>query len=528
MDRIGMYLRKSRADIEAEERGEGETLAKHKKALFKLAREKNLNIIKVREEIVSGESLIHRPQMLKLLEEVGNKEYEAVLCMDMDRLGRGNMQEQGLILNTFKESKTKIITPRKTYDLNNEWDEEYSEFETFMARRELKLITRRMQGGRVRSIEEGNYISTNPPYGYLIKKLDNGRTLKQHPEQADIVRMIFDWYTDDDPAHRMGSAKIANKLNDLGYKTYTGRTWQASSVLNIIKNAVYAGRIQWKKKKIKKSTSPGKKKDAVTRPRSEWIDVKGKHDPLISMDTYLKAQDILKRKYHVPFQLISGVKNPLAGIVRCGHCGASMVYRPYTHQEPHLKCYNQPRCHSKASNFKLVEKRLIDGLREWLDDYKSKWTEIKNPQKDNGDEIEMKKKAIIHLKSEATQLEIQKEKLFDLLERGIYDEKTFLERSASIAERISDNEKTLETANKDLELEMKRQQAQIDIIPRVERVLDLYDKTDSPQIKNSLLKSVLEKAIYKKEKWQYKDDFSLTLYPKLPNKVIYDLKTDKV
>ncbi|NMA85098.1 MAG: resolvase, partial [Epulopiscium sp.] len=32
-----MYLRKSRADIEAEARGEGETLARHKKILLDLA-----------------------------------------------------------------------------------------------------------------------------------------------------------------------------------------------------------------------------------------------------------------------------------------------------------------------------------------------------------------------------------------------------------------------------------------------------------------------------------------------------------
>ncbi|HEY8395564.1 MAG TPA: recombinase family protein, partial [Bacilli bacterium] len=51
-----IYLRKSRADLEAEARGEGETLAKHRKALFRLAREKGINVTQVYEEIVSGES----------------------------------------------------------------------------------------------------------------------------------------------------------------------------------------------------------------------------------------------------------------------------------------------------------------------------------------------------------------------------------------------------------------------------------------------------------------------------------------
>ena len=44
MDQYLMYLRKSRADIEAEERGEGETLARHEKALMEFAQRLNKNI----------------------------------------------------------------------------------------------------------------------------------------------------------------------------------------------------------------------------------------------------------------------------------------------------------------------------------------------------------------------------------------------------------------------------------------------------------------------------------------------------
>ncbi len=192
MERVAMYLRKSRSDIEAEEKGEGETLAKHKKALLQVAQNKKLNIIKIYQEIVSGESLIHRPEMLKLMEEISNNVYDAVLCMDMDRLGRGDMQDQGFILKTFKKSKTKIMTPRKTYDLDDQFDEEYSEFEAFMARKEFNIIKRRLEHGRIRSIQEGNYISAHAPFGY--KKTDK-LTLIPDPETAPIVQMIFQWYT---------------------------------------------------------------------------------------------------------------------------------------------------------------------------------------------------------------------------------------------------------------------------------------------------------------------------------------------
>jgi len=113
MERVAMYLRKSRADLEAEARGEGETLSRHKKILLTVAKQKGLNIVKIRQEIASGESLIHRPEMMELLKEVEAGLYDAVLCMDLDRLGRGNMREQGIIMETFQRSGTKIITPRK-------------------------------------------------------------------------------------------------------------------------------------------------------------------------------------------------------------------------------------------------------------------------------------------------------------------------------------------------------------------------------------------------------------------------------
>src|SRR5690606_23955732 len=209
------------------------------------AKQKKMNVLKVYEEIASGESLIHRPEMMKLLKEVEKGLYEAVVCMDLDRLGRGNMQDQGVILDTFKQSKTKIITPRKVYDLENEFDEEYSEFEAFLARKELKIINRRLQSGRVRSVKDGNYIGTRPPYGYRIKKDQKGRYLVPDPDQAPVVKMIFDWYTN----QRLGSTKIANRLNQLGYLSYTGKFWDTDSVRIILMNPVYVGKVTWLKKK---------------------------------------------------------------------------------------------------------------------------------------------------------------------------------------------------------------------------------------------------------------------------------------
>lgn len=59
-DQYAMYLRKSRADLEMEALGEGETLARHKKMLDALAEKKGIhpNQITVYKELVSGDSIL--------------------------------------------------------------------------------------------------------------------------------------------------------------------------------------------------------------------------------------------------------------------------------------------------------------------------------------------------------------------------------------------------------------------------------------------------------------------------------------
>ena len=83
-----LYLRKSRADSEAEARGEGETLSRHEKALLDLAKKLNLNITAIYREIVSGETIAARPVMQQLLQEVEQGIWDGVLVMEVERLAR--------------------------------------------------------------------------------------------------------------------------------------------------------------------------------------------------------------------------------------------------------------------------------------------------------------------------------------------------------------------------------------------------------------------------------------------------------
>lgn len=501
---VAIYLRKSREDEELEKSlGKFETLSKHRKALLKYAKEKKLNIIDIKEELVSGDSLFFRPKMLELIKEIQANMYDGILVMDIQRLGRGDTEDQGIIFRVFKNSHTKIITPQKTYDLDNEYDEDYFEFESFMGRKEYKMIKKRLQSGRVRSIQEGNYISPNPPFGYDILKIDRSRTLKPNPIESEIVKIIFNRYIEGS-----GAGNIAEYLNSLGYRTKKGNKFDNSIVLFILRNPVYIGKITWRKKEIKKSREPNKVKDTRTRDKSEWIISNGKHKSIINIKTFEQAQEILNGRYHVPYKLANGAANPLAGIIICGVCGRKMVLRKYGNKAPHIICTS--KCGNKSSRFDYIESSIVESLESYLEQLKSTKDEIIAEDKDTA----IHKIQLENLNKQLSTLNSQRLKLFDLLEQGVYDNTTFLERSNNVSERIKETEKEINNLN----LILKGKNNKLDKANsslKIKNVLDKYKKSKDILQKNELLKNILFKVEYKKEKNQRGSDFEIKLFPKL-------------
>ena len=116
-----MYLRKSRMDTDFEEVSVTETLSRHRTILENLCKNMKLNVVEVLEEVVSGESLYTRPQMMRLLDMINTGMYAGVVCMDIERLSRGSSMESGQIMQILQVNGCKIITPGKIYDLQNDW-----------------------------------------------------------------------------------------------------------------------------------------------------------------------------------------------------------------------------------------------------------------------------------------------------------------------------------------------------------------------------------------------------------------------
>ena len=107
-DLYAMYLRKSRADMELEALGEGETLARHQAMLETLAAKHDIHPdqIIIYREVVSGESIDDRPEMQRLLSDVYARKFKGVLVVEVERLARGNTKDQGEVADAFQVSDT--------------------------------------------------------------------------------------------------------------------------------------------------------------------------------------------------------------------------------------------------------------------------------------------------------------------------------------------------------------------------------------------------------------------------------------
>ena len=254
MERYLMYLRKSRMDTDYENVSVKETLSRHRTILENFCKAKKLHVAEVLEEVVSGESLYARPEMMRLLDMINTGMYAGVVCMDIERLSRGSSLESGHIMQVLQVNNCKIITPGKTYDLQNDSDEQFTDMKFMFSRYELKTINKRLVRGRNQSASEGKFMGSMAPYGYRAFKLpgEKGNSLCIEPEEAKVVQMIFEMYG----KQGIGYNTIAYQLNQMHIPSRIGE-WGQTSIANIINNEVYLGKIRWRREPVKRVVKDG-------------------------------------------------------------------------------------------------------------------------------------------------------------------------------------------------------------------------------------------------------------------------------
>lgn len=519
------YLRKSRADNDAEMRGEGETLARHKELLTSLAEKLQKPISKFYQEVVSGDTIDARPIMQELLNDVEQGLWEGVYVVEVERLARGNTRDQGIVADAFKYSNTQIITLTKTYDPNDEFDEEYFEFGLFMSRREYKTINRRLQRGRMASVREGKYVGSTAPYGYERIKIphDKGYTLKIVPEEAEIVRMVYNWYCigetqSDGTIRKLGTDAIATRLDSLGVKPRVSDKWSKASISDMLKNPTYAGFVRFGYDKDTKTVKDNKVV-TIRRRNPDCELTKGLHEAIISMELFQMAAKMKheNRKNTVTSRL--ELQNPFSGLIYCSKCNSLMTRMGPNSRNKYatLKCPNK-YCDNISAPMFLVEDEVINFLQNWIQEYRLQPPQEKTCPID--DDITLRKQHLTQNIQEQATLKKQLNRAYTLLEQGVYSVDTFKERETTLLSEMANQKRLEKNIRAELENLERVKYNQDNFIPTVEHLLDSYS-TNSVRENNQLLKEALERIDYIKTERNTRNllgnaNFHLTFFPKIP------------
>lgn len=499
-----MYLRKSRMDTDFDDVSVEETLNRHRRILEAFCKERRLNVVETLEEVVSGESLSARPKMLRLLDLVNTGMYAGVVCIDIERLSRGSSLESGYIMQVLQTNSCKIITPSKTYDLQNESDEQFTDMKFMFSRYELKTITKRLVRGRNQSASEGKFLGSMAPYGYRPYKLPGtkGSSLQIEPGEAEIVRTIFDMYG----KQGIGYNTIAYQLNQMHIPSRTG-TWGQTSITNILNNEVYLGMIRWRHEPTKRIVKDGMlvKKRVQSRDYELY---EGLHEPIITQEQWDSVKAVQNSRNHTSVHKDKRLMNPFASILFCEKCGAILkrnVPGKSQHTSPWYRCPTRG-CNCRTMKCDFVEDAVVSAMREWLSEYTIK---VETEQLPQTDPMET---ALNLIRQQLLDLQSQQDKICEYLEKGFYTVEMFTKRNDTLTREIHRLQESKADLEKRQATKGSEKKAAEELIPTTQRILDSYPHLSVTE-KNSLWKIVLEKiTVFRTPE----GEFSLHIYPKLP------------
>ena len=483
-----IYLRKSRQDNEYET--VEEVLHRHETQLQEFAiRELGYRIPEenIYREVVSGETIEDRPQVKAMFDRMQDAAVKGVLVIEPQRLTRGDLYECGVVVHTFRYSHTLVMTPTKTYNIEDKYDRKFFEMELTRGNDYLEYTKEILARGREHSIHEGNYIASIPPYGYQRLKVGKDHTLVIDPAEAEMVRLIYHLYVDEG----LGAQSICNRLNDLGAKTRTGGRFLPTSIRTILTNEVYIGMVTWGRKPVIKTMQDGKVIKKRIRKKDYEL-VKGKHEPIISEELFNRAQE---RKGQVTREAVNtDLKNIYAGLIKCRKCGGAIAMRIHRKNGKRTRadryyCRSGIHCSQIGADVDIVNAAILKALQGYLEDFR-----VKIENKD-ADFIETQQRVLANLKKELDALDDRQEQLYDFLEKGLYTPEVFLIRNDKLKAERADLENAIKNAEQNMPSVQEYEQKYFSLSQALSAI---DDPNISPKIKNRLLKDVIEVIYYDK------------------------------
>jgi site-specific DNA recombinase len=180
--------------------------------------------------------------------------------------------------------------------------------------------SRRNKAAKKAKAQRGQFIGSNPPYGYNSKK---GALTIREDETPNIVRRIFNEYLEGKGMDSIAKSLTAEKIptpSQIANKSNASNLWHSSTIKNILNNPHYCGDLVQRRTETISVTSTKRR----AFDEGNFIIHQGKHDPIISPETFESVQKMLSNRTRTT---TAPKKHLFTNLLFCEECQKGMWYK---------------------------------------------------------------------------------------------------------------------------------------------------------------------------------------------------------
>ena len=436
------------------------------------------------DEGISGTKIKNRKEFLRMMSDAERGLFDLVVVKDISRFARNTVD---LLQNIRKLKSLGIETQFLTANMTSMGNSEFV-LTIFgaLAQEESANTSKRVKFGKKMNAEKGRV--PNLVYGYDKMKGDYFH-LAINQEQAKVVMQIFKWYMEEG----YGAARIAQMLNEKGYKTKRSCKWSQNAICRILTNEIYTGKIINGKQEVSDFLT-GQRKD---RDESEWIVTDRPELRIIEDETFEKVQEILRSRrdaFHLNHERQSN-KYLFSTLIKCKDCGWSFRRTVRTYKNTYVRWVCSGRNGKGAdscSNKTVVdEEELMEVLQEYFTDIlKQKKRvmayvvdEIQRVYKSEDENAEQEKE----LNAEWAKLQKTRQKYMDLYTDDLISRKELNEKIGGSRQEMERIERKLKMISWHLTKGKQLENLLNQMFRKPEDITDLYQMTNQ-QLKRLIRK----------------------------------------
>ena len=395
------------------EQVEGTSLETQERLCREYAIREKINVLEVFIEKGESAKTADRTEFIKAISFCSEKKNKisSFIVYKIDRFSR-NQTDYAMVKQKLKKYGTEIESVSEKID-NTPSGKLMEIMLSGFAEFDNNVRTERSVNGMKERIKQGIWV-WQAPLGYL--RLSQGSNLTIDPNTAPLIRLIFEEYSKGTYTYE----SLANHLNKQGFTSRQGRKIIPQLVEKIIKNPIYMGTIK------------------------VWdTETKASFDPLIDENLFYLCQPGRKNSRNTAHNKINP-KFPLRKIAICKFCKAPLTGSSSTGRKevkyPYYHHHKQDCSHSKFIPKETFEQFFVEYLNEITPspEYEKVFKVIildiwKNNCKNFSSQNDV-------LRKEITDLEQQKQRIFELHQSKVYTDNDFLVQKNIVLKKIAEKD----------------------------------------------------------------------------------------